>query len=195
MTDSAAETMIQQAYDQMKQGYFQDAIETFSACLVIEPNETKALRGRGWSHFRIKNWSSAVKDFSAAKEIDPKDPENRLGLGMSLAMMNEVYPAMDIFQNLISEKSDYGQAYIQLGLIYLKIGAISKGKENLKKALECRLSLEERRTIDSLLSEQEKLDKNRYYRPDFELLRRQNPGFHMMDFFKKLKSFFKKSDA
>jgi hypothetical protein len=56
--------------------------------------------------------------------------------------------------------------------LHLKIGAIAKGKDLLNEALRRRPSLAERRGIEAALAEQEKLDKKRYYRPDFEALRR-----------------------
>ncbi len=170
------ETLMIQANAQLNVGHFKEAIKSFSSCLAHNPNEMRALRGRARLNLQLKNWNLAMVDFEAAKELNPTDSENWLGLGMCLSMESKVYEAIKIFEELIARQPDYSQGYIQLALLYLKVGAISKAKEQLLKALDCPISLKERQVIESMLLEQGKLDKNRYYRPDFELLKKQKKG-------------------
>lgn len=169
----AGETLKAQAQAQLREGLFDEAIETFSACLAVEPRDAKALQGRAIARFQLQKWTEASADFDAAKRLNPDDPENWIGFGMSLAMQNQVYPAIDVFDALLAKQPRCVRGYIQLGLLYFQLGIIAKGREQMQRALEHRPTLAERRLIESTLKEQNTLDKKRYYRPDFEALRRR----------------------
>lgn len=165
--------MLQQASDHLKEGRFEDAVNTFTACLALDPHHDGALQGRGFARLQLKEWSSAQADFKAAKDLNPDDAEHWIGWGMSLALSNQIYPAIDAFEALLARQPRYVRGHVQLGLLYFKIGVIAKGREQLQKALTLRPTLDERRVIESTLSEQDKLDRRRYYRPDFEALRKK----------------------
>src|SRR5258708_3412336 len=165
--------MISQAALQLEAGAFEDAIEGFTACLMVSTDEPTAYRGRAMARFQIKDWKGAEADFRKAQDIEPSEPENALGVAMSLAMRHEIYPAIAEFESLLKENPKFVRGQIQLGLLQIKVGAITKGKEILNEALNHRPSLAERRMIETALKEQADLDKNRYYRPDFEALRKR----------------------
>ena len=171
--DQVVQTLMKQAYDQLQEGQFEEAVETFSASLAIDPREPKALRGRGLAYLQLKRWSSATTDFEAARTLTPDDPDNWVELGISLAMDDQIYPAIDVLEKLLARQPKYARAHLELGLLHLRLGAIPKGRQQLQQALACRPTLAERRLIESVLREQDQLDRKRYYRPDFEALRRQ----------------------
>ena len=174
--DRAAESMLEQGYQQLQAGEFDRAVETFSACLILEPQETRAFRDRGLAHVQLKRWADASEDFSKAREFNPDDVDSGIELGISLAMGDQVYPALRVFETVLARHPDSAKAHLQLGLLYLKLCVVAKGREHLAQALACHPTMEERRLIDANLREQDKLDRQRYYRPDFEALRRQHPG-------------------
>ena len=183
---------MEQAYGRLKEGYFEEAIEVFSECLLSEPAEPLAYQGRAMAHFQLKQWKPAAQDFLKAKELNPEDPETWIGLAMSLAMANEIYEAIDIFEQLLSRQPQCIRAHIQLAQLYYRLGVITKGHQQLDKALAARPSLTERRTIEQLKEEQLKLDKKRYYRPDFEALHRANPSV-LDGLAQKIKTFFSRT--
>ncbi len=184
--------MIQEAYGQLKEGYFENAVEAFSECLLLEPREAKIYTGRGMAHFQLQKWALAAADFEKAKALDPDDPENSIGFAMSLAMENKIYEAIDVFEALIKRNPHYVRAHIQLAQLYYRLGVITKGHRQLDAASASRPSLAERRTIEQLKKEQLTLDKRRHYRPDFEALRHQN-RISSGKFFSKLRSLFGKN--
>ena len=169
----AVQAMLERAAAQLKEGAFDSAVEAFSACLLVAPQEASAYRGRATARFQLKDWAGAASDFKSAQELDPGEPESGLGLGLTLAMQNEIYPAIAVFEAVLQKHPNYVRAYIQLGVLHFKLVAIAKGRGYLQEALKHRPTLEERRYIESALHEQDKLDKNRYYRPDFEALRKR----------------------
>jgi len=166
--------ILEQALARLAEGYFEDAIDGFSEYLLIEPNEPKAYQGRAQANFQIKNWTAAISDFRRATELNPEDLESRVGWGTSLARVDQIYEAIDIFENLLAKSPHYVQAHIQLGALYYRLGIIKKGHLQMDLALAARPSLPERRLIERLKSEQMTLDKKRFYRPDFEELRRKS---------------------
>lgn len=165
--------MIEQGFSLLQEGHYEDAIETFSTALALDDKIDSPHRGRGLAHLRLEQADKAEQDFLAAKTLNPKEPENWTGLALSLAVQNKIYEAIRTYEELLQMDPTFVQAYIQLGLLQFKIGAISKGRDVLKQALAHRPTLEQRRMIEATLKEQEKLDKNRYYRPDFDRLNRQ----------------------
>ncbi len=181
--------MVEQAYAQLKEGHFEDAIQAFSKCLLLEPSEARAYSGRGTAHLQLRKWQPAAFDFSMAHKLDPADAESRIGLAISLASDNRIYEAIDVFEALLADHPHFVRARIQFAQLYYHMGVITKGHQELDAALASRPSLAERRTIEQLKKEQLTLDKKRYYRPDFEALRRQNRPL-LGDFFKKLGALF-----
>ena len=96
-----------------------------------------------------------------------------MDLGISLARSHRVYPAIEVFETLLVRQPDCVRGHVELGLLHLQLGAIPKGQQQLQQALTCRPTLEQRRFIESTLREQERLDRKRYYRPDFQALHQQ----------------------
>lgn len=166
-------SLLEQAYSQFNSGDYANAVKTFTACLVIDPVAPTAYQGRATALFQLKDWNGAASDFKCAQELNVKEKENWLGLGMSLAMKLEIYPALAVLEEMLVKWPDFGRGYLQLGLLQLKLGAISRGKELLEKALGLPLSKEDRKLIQDTLKEQKALDQRRYYRPDFHALNKK----------------------
>ena len=155
----------------LREGELDAAIEQFTAVLQVAPDVVAALRGRAVAHFQRKAWAEARADFARARELDPADLESWVGLGMSLAMAHEIYPAIEVFETLLAHHPDYARGHLQLGLLYYKLCVTAKGRKHLEQALTCRPTREQRQLIEQVLGEQAKLDRGRYYRPDFAALR------------------------
>ena len=173
MLDPSLEEMMGDAFQKLKEGSFEDAVQIFTQCLVVEPEEASAYCGRGMAHFQLKKWSLAVDDFKKAKELNSDDLESWSGLALSLAITNKIYEAIEVFEELLKNHPEYVRGYIQLGQLYYRLGVISKGHTQMDLALAARPSLEDRRLIEQMKKEQTELDKKRYYRPDFEALRKK----------------------
>ena len=163
---------MEQAMTYLQEGRREEAVDLFSSVLRTYPEEAAAYRGRGVAQMQLGHWSSAVSDFTAVKRLAPDDRENRIDLAMSLAKNNQVYPALDEFDTLLIEYPQYVRGHIELGLLHVQLGAIPKGKQQLRQALACQPTRVEREFIEQALKEQNRLDVKRYYRPDFEALHR-----------------------
>ena len=165
--------MIDLAYERLMGGYFEDAVKEFSDCLSSEPRESKIYHGRGMAYFQLKKWKLAIADFEKARQIDYKDLNSWMGLAISLVMDSRIYEAIDVYEALLTHKPRFIRARIQLALLYYRLGVIGKGHRQLDIALDSGPSLDERKRIEELKSEELVLDKKRYYRPDFQALHEQ----------------------
>ena len=195
MNDSPKDPLsiaLEQGFSLLREGMFEDAIDTFTTAIALDPACDQALRGRGLARLQLKQYAPAEADFAAAFKSKPADPENAMGLGLSLAVQNRIYDAMKVYEELIAQVPTHVPAHVQLGTLEFKIGAIAKGRDYLNKALTLRPTLAQRRAIEAALKEQEKLDKGRYYRPDFERLNREAPESAFSRVIKKALSRFKK---
>ena len=116
----------------------------------------------------------AAADFRAARDLMPDDPDHWVDLAVSLAMDDQAYPAIEVFETLLARSPECVRGRVELGLLYLRLGAIPKGREHLQEALTHRPTPAQRQLIQAALREQDKLDRKRLYRPDFEALHRQH---------------------
>ena len=148
--------LLEKAFAQLNEGSFEDAIESFTDCLLLDPSEAKAYQGKALANFKIKNWPAALSDFKKAKELNPADPENGIGVAMCLAMTQEIYPAIDMLEAVIKEHPQNTRAIIQLGTLYYKLGIIKKGHAAMEQALTSRPTLEERRMIEESMKQQDR---------------------------------------
>jgi tetratricopeptide (TPR) repeat protein len=150
--------MLDQAFDELQAGHFKRSIDTFTACLVVSPREADAFRGRGTAHFELKEWDAAKTNFQRARDINPEDPENWIGLGMSYAMELKLHPAIEVMEASLEKHPAYLRGYLMLGLLLVRIGATAKGKSFLQKALDLGPSNQERRLIETQLSTQDNIE-------------------------------------
>ncbi len=167
------ESLSKKGFSQLESGLFEDSIETFSLCLQMELEQAGLYSGRARARFQLKDWASAASDFDRARQLDPNSLEDWVGFGMSLAMGYKIYEAIDVFETLLTQHPNYVQGHVQLGALYFKIGAIAQGRREMEKACASRPTLAQRQMVEQILKEQNQLDKRRYYRPDFEELRRE----------------------
>ena len=185
------ESLMRQAYEQLQAGEFKDAADTFSASLALGLQQAEALRGRGLARLQLKQWALAAEDFSAAKALAPEEVDNWVDLGVSLALDHQAYPAIEVFESLLKQHPECVRGRVELGLLYIHLGAIPKGREQLQQAIAQRPTVEQRRLIESVLSQQDQLDKKRFYRPDFEALHRQQRDSVFRQFLRTLRHLFK----
>ncbi len=165
--------LVQQGYEQLQAEAAPEALEIFSAALAIEPKSPEALRGLGLARFQLKQWPAAIAAFRQARDLTPESTDNWVELGISLARDSQIYPALEVFEALLAEHPGCVRGYIELGMLYIYIGAIPKGRQQLENALLKRPTPAQRQLIQAVLKEQSKLDRKRLYRPDFEALNQE----------------------
>ena len=163
-------TQYENACKDLQEGTFERAIETFTACIISQPQEAAAYCGRAIAHFELKHWKAAQADFRRARDLNPDDPESWIGLGMSLAMELQIFPAIEVVETYLMSHPTYMRAHLVLGMLYFRLGVLHKGRNYLEKARELDPSPEDLRLIESQLQEQAQIYQKRSYCSDLGAL-------------------------
>lgn len=171
--DVADSTLMQSIEENLRTGHLKGAQSGLDRALAAEPGSVPLLMLRAMAQFRQRLWKGAMADFKAARALDPGDPEAWLGEALCLAVTGDVYPAMEAFEALLVGHPEFVRGRIQAARFYFKLVVPAKGRAHLNAALAADPSADERREITAMMAEQEKLDRKRIYRPDFEALRRR----------------------
>ena len=66
-----AEEYFNKAFDYGKSGEYQLAIDNFTKCLRIDPDDADAYYNRGYSYDELGNYEDAIADYTRAIRIDP----------------------------------------------------------------------------------------------------------------------------
>ncbi len=167
-----SKALLESAKEKMAGGFWDDAEDAFNLYLNRVPSSSDALTGRAITRFKLRRFEEAEADFGQARRLDKGNLEAWVGLGLAQVMLEKVYPALETLETLASEHPTFVRGRIQAGLLQLKLCATAKGRRHLEEALASRPNPQERAQIESLLHRERKLDQKRFYRPDFEALRR-----------------------
>ena len=139
------QALVKQAYEQLQAGQFEDAVETFSAALSIASGDAAALRGRGLAYLQLKQWPAASGDFESATRSHPSNTDNWVELAVTLAIEGKIYPAIQTFEALLDRDPACVRGAVEFGLLYIRLGAIPRGRQLLEQALTLRPTLDQRR--------------------------------------------------
>ena len=171
--DVDRDAMMEEIGAHFRTGKMVKAQQSLDQALLAFPDDAPLLMLRAMAKFKQRHWETAQADFAAARALDPSDPEAWLGEGVCLAMRSEVYPALDLLENMLALHPEFVRGRIQAARFYYKLVVLPKAKEHLDLALAADPSGDERSEIERLLREQSALDQRRYHRPDFESMRRE----------------------
>jgi tetratricopeptide (TPR) repeat protein len=120
----------------MALGRNKEAIEAFKKTINVQPGNLLALKSLGQLFAKEKEYKQASHYLSLAANISSSDPEVFYNLGVSLLNMANYPGALDAFQKTIACQKNYGDAYYQLGLLYLNQNEKDKALINFEKFLE-----------------------------------------------------------
>lgn len=121
--------LLLQGVEEMQQGEFESAIEIFSQCLEIEPEDTEVLNERGQAYLKTGKFSNALQDFSHALTVDEKFYEARKGRALSYVWLRKYAEAHEDAKTALKyDRED--------GMLHLISGLSLKAADDYKKALK-----------------------------------------------------------
>ena len=97
----------------------------------------------------------------------------RTMLGIAYARTRQVDRAFEHLETAIEADPESFAPQCALGELYARLCLADKAREHLGRALECATNAQERTYVQSLLREERTRDRQRVYRPNFDLLRRR----------------------
>lgn len=119
-----------------KLGRFQEAIESYSQVLKIDPSHYSGLLNRGSTYLCLEEYDKALNDQNTVLRLYPEDVEARLD-------RVSVYIAKEDFNAALSDllfAIDHGRKdawlYLTLGDVYYRLGELEKAIQANDKAIE-----------------------------------------------------------
>ena len=121
----------------MEQGRYQESIDLFTQALVA--GEQADLHGlylsRGTALLMVKDYLSAVYDFSKILKYNANSKRARFYRGMAYKQMGRHDKAVDDFSSAIHLDPHYGIAYLQRGISHQALNHERRADRDLRAAL------------------------------------------------------------
>jgi tetratricopeptide (TPR) repeat protein len=102
----------------------------------IESPDAKTHLVKGHRLHRQKSYKEALAELDKAVEIDPKNPEAYYWRGRTLVMLGRLDQGANDFKTAITLKTDYAEAYDNLGWLASKRGEVDEGIAYLTKSID-----------------------------------------------------------
>lgn len=83
----------------------------------------------GQAYIQSGDYGNAELQFNKIKELQPDSPYGDFGLGQTYAKQGRYAEAINAFEAAISKKTDYWEAYSEMGYAYVDSGDFDKAKE------------------------------------------------------------------
>jgi tetratricopeptide (TPR) repeat protein len=117
------------------QGNLDDAIDSLSQAIQLNPESAEAYFRRGICYFSIGEERLALADFKQAGIIGIDDPRARLWEGMTYTKKGDLYDAVRAYGQAIAESDRYVPAYVNRGLTYIQLGQFDKAIDDFNEAI------------------------------------------------------------
>lgn len=116
-------------------GQYQDAVESYSAALEIDPRLTIALNGRALSYMALREFASAYVDIYRALDIDPHDGLLHRGLGYIFFEDRQYRSAIDSLDRSIELLPTDPTAHNLRGNAYAGIEQYDRALQDIRQAI------------------------------------------------------------
>lgn len=111
------------------------AIEEYEKALAIRPH-SKTLANLGATYRRLRRYPEAVAAYRMAMELNPKNPEVSVGLGLVSMELGKLSDARDAFEEALANDPRSEEAHVNLGAVAMREGDTEEAIEHYRKALE-----------------------------------------------------------
>lgn len=111
------------------------ALEEYKRALAIR-SHSKTLANLGATYRRLHQYPEAMEAYRKALEINPKNPEVSIGLGLVSLELGKFTDARKSFERAIADDPRSEEAYVNLGAVAMREGKVGEAIEHYQKALE-----------------------------------------------------------
>ena len=126
---------IKQILNDFHKKNYDKALKSLLPITKKNPEYLFGLKILGAISLQIGRLSEAHRVNKKVTELSPKDPEGHYNLAVNLKAINSIPEAIKAYKNAIILKSNYVEAYNNLGLIFLEIEKFKEAKSYFIKAL------------------------------------------------------------
>lgn len=120
----------------LKQGDYEQAVETLKRAIAINPNSSKAHNLLGIAYFRRKDYKLAKEQYEKSLQISPAYAQACSNLGSTHLMLRDFKEAEKMFKKALSLDPNLISPYFSLGTLYIEQGKIEEGIIYFSKGVE-----------------------------------------------------------
>jgi tetratricopeptide (TPR) repeat protein len=113
---------------------YQAAVRDLNQALHVSKNYAPAMVHRGMAYGALGSLKAAYSDFNRARDRDPRSKEAWTGLCLSRRLSRDHQAAVRDCTRALGLSPNYGPAYLQRGLAYLKLGDVQRAITDLHSA-------------------------------------------------------------
>lgn len=132
-------------------GNHKDAIANFKLAIEKGGNSPQLHKQLGISYAREAEYALSMAEFQTTLKLDPNDHVARNGWGITAMELGQLDEAIARFNEVITAKPDFIEAYYNLGIALKKKGSKNEARANLQKYLDMTADLEEKTKTMELL--------------------------------------------
>jgi tetratricopeptide (TPR) repeat protein len=115
------EQIFRKGYAALEEGSYEDAVNYFTQFLASYPENVRAFNYRGLAYESLKNYPSALSDFSYAVQLSHHYIPALLNRGSLYVLQQNYDDAISDFSNVIILDPSHIDGYLDRGTVYLKI--------------------------------------------------------------------------
>jgi len=112
--------------------------------------------------------AAAVAALSRSIEHAPDYTDAHVFLGVALSLTSDIYPALDHLETAAKLDTDSFGAHFTLAKLNFKLRIVQRGNEAASDALRCVRTIEQRKMLTQLLTEERARMRNGIARPSFD---------------------------
>jgi len=118
----------------MFKGDLEEAKGCFLKAIKLNPKYAVGYRTQGWLKYQEGDFAASMEWAVKALQLAPTDTETLLLIGLLHTYSREYTAATATLQRALEIGPDYGRAYYNLGLVYMKLGVLDPAIENFRAA-------------------------------------------------------------
>jgi tetratricopeptide (TPR) repeat protein len=125
---------------ELDKAHFKESLKWFDETIRGNPKDKRALRCRGFAHLLSGDPERAIRDFTAAIEVDAQDPVSFYGRACAERFLGRTREAIADLTKAIRLDPQYGAAYNERAAVYEDSGIPLAGSDDVRRATEITLS-------------------------------------------------------
>jgi tetratricopeptide (TPR) repeat protein len=111
------------------------SLDDWDSVLILNPDNSDAMRNRGLSHFQLQDYKKAIRDFSNALTLD-QDPYTYINRGYSYYLSGDSKSAIEDYNKGLPDLPDYSLGYYLRALAYKDRKKKRQSCSDLSQAME-----------------------------------------------------------
>lgn len=119
----------------LQQNRHQEAIDSFSSAIKLNPDYDPAHYNLGTLYSRLNQHEQAAVHFRRVVELKPQDEEAWNSLGLSLMSLSVLDEATSCFKQAVALQADYTESHNNLGCAQMALGDMESARNSFETAI------------------------------------------------------------